>query len=62
MPASGGEVDIAVLVIDATSRMEMKNFGNCLLEESQKEVAEETMLPQEEVMDKAMARQQVEAL
>ena len=62
MPASGGEVDIAALVIGATSRMEMKNFENCLLEETLKEVAEETMLPQEGVMDKAMARQPVEAL
>lgn len=61
MPASGGEVDIAALVIDATSRTEMKNFENCLLEKTLKEVAEETMLPQEGVMDKAMARQPVEA-
>lgn len=62
MPASGGEVDIAVLVIGATSRMEMRNFENCLVEETSKEVAEETMLPQEGAMDKAMARQPVEAL
>ena len=62
MPASGGEVDTVVLVIAATLRMEMRNFENCPLEETKKRVAEETTLPQEGVMGKAMARQLVEEL
>lgn len=62
MPASDGEVDIAALVIDVTSRMGTKNFANCQPEGNQKAVAEETMLHQEGVMVKAMARQLVEEL
>ena len=55
-------MDIAASEIDVTSRMGTKNFENCQLEASQKEVAEETILHHEEVMDKAMARQPVEEL
>lgn len=62
MPASGGVVDTVVLVIAATLRMEMRNFENCPLEETKKRVAEETTLPQEGVMGKAMAPQPVEEL
>lgn len=50
------------MVIAATSRMEMRNFENCPLEETKKRVAEETTSPQEGVMGKAMAPQPVEEL
>ena len=33
VPASGGEVDTAALVIGVTLRTGTKNFENCLLEE-----------------------------
>lgn len=50
------------MVTGATLHMEKKNFVNFLPEMRLKGLAEETMLHQEGVMDKAMERQLVEEL